>query len=115
MNNYATIRFFVDNLFSKTEIDSTLSDYRTSTQIDVSCYTKPEVDTTLSLYPPSAQILSNIYSKLCIDNTFISSTQAGALYYNRTENDNILLSYSTGSYVDYSFYTKARTDTLLAN
>ena len=41
--------------------------------------------------------------------------QTGALYYNKTETDNMLLSYSTGSYVDYRFYTKAETDTLSAD
>ena len=73
------------------------------------------IDTTLNLYSPSAQILSSCYRKLYIDNTFISSTQTGGLYYNRTETDNMLLSYSTGSYVGYTFYTKTETDTLLAD
>ena len=59
--------------------------------------------------------MSIFYSKLYIDNTFISSTETGALYYNKTETDNMLLSYSTGSYVDYTFYTKAETDTSLAD
>ena len=54
-------------------------------------------------------------SKLHIDNTFISSTQTGALFYNKTETGNMLLSFSTGSYVDYSFHTKTETDILLAD
>ena len=69
----------------------------------------------MKLYLPSAQILSSLYSKLYIDNTFISSTQTGALYYNKTETDNMLLSYSTGSYVDYNFYNKTDTGNLLAD
>ena len=68
MNNYARITFTIT--YSKTEIDSTLSDYITSTQIGASYYTKSEIDTTLNLYSPSAQILNNFYSKLYIDNTF---------------------------------------------
>ena len=48
MNNYASIAFTNTSRYSKTEIDSTLSD---------SYYTKSEIDTTLSLYPPTAQIL----------------------------------------------------------
>ena len=59
--------------------------------------------------------MCNFHSKLYIDSTFISSTQAGALYYNKAETDNMLLSYSTGSYVDYNFCTKTETDTLLAD
>ena len=90
----------------QTEIDSSLSD---------SYYTKTEIGATLNLYPPTAQILSNSYSKLYIDNTFLSSIQTGTLYYNKTETGNMLLSYSTGSYVGYAFYSKAETDTLLAD
>ena len=62
-------------------------------------------------------ICSNIkqfHSKLHIDNTFLPSTQTGALYYNKTETGNMLLSYSTGSHVDYNFHTKTESDTLLA-
>ena len=106
MNNYASITFTIDNFYSKTEIDSTLSD---------SHYTESGIGTTLSLYSPSAQILSNFYSKLYTENTFISPTETGTLYYNKTETGNMLLSYSTGSYVDYTFYTKTETDTLLAD
>ena len=58
MNNYASVTITIDNFYSKTKIDSTLSDYITSTQIGASYYTKSEIDTTLSLYSPSAQILS---------------------------------------------------------
>ena len=60
VNNYATITFIVDNFSSKTDIDSTLSGYITSTRIDASCYTESEIGTTLNLYSPSAQILSKI-------------------------------------------------------
>ena len=49
MNNYASITFINDSFYSKTEIDTTLSDY----------YTKSEIDTTFSLYSPTSQILSN--------------------------------------------------------
>ena len=46
---------------------------------------------------------------------FLPSTQTGTLYYNKTETGNMLLSQSTGSYVDYTFYTKTETDTLPAD
>ena len=114
MTNYASVTFIIDHFYSKTEIDSTLSDYITSTQIGASYYTKSEIDTTLSLYSPPAQILSNCYSKLYIDNTFMSPTETGTLYYNKTETANMLLTYSTASYVDYTFCTKAETDNILA-
>ena len=35
--------------------------------------------------------------------------------YNKTETENMSLSYSTGSFVGYNFYTKADTDNLLAD
>ena len=57
--SYPSLSFIVDNFYSETEIDSSLSDCITSTQIDDSYYTKSEIDTTLNLYSPSAQILSN--------------------------------------------------------
>ena len=80
MNNYASITFIIDNFYSKTEIDTTLSDY----------YTKSEIDTTSNLYSPTSQILNNSYSKLYIDNTFITSSQTGTLYYNKTETGALL-------------------------
>ena len=46
---------------------------------------------------------------------FSSPAQAGTLYYNKTETGNMLLSYSAGSYVEYTFYTKTDTGTLLAD
>ena len=56
-----------------------------------------------------------MYSELYIDNTFWTSAQTGALYYNKTDTGNILLSYCTGSYVGYNFYNKADTGNLLAD
>ena len=73
-----------------TSIDLTLQSYLASTQIDDSYYTKSEIDTTLNLYSPSAQILNNFYSKLYIDILFVTSAQTGALYYTKTDTDNLL-------------------------
>ena len=115
MNNYATITLLVGSFYSKAEIDSTLSDYITATQIYASHYTKSEIGTTLLLCSPPAQILNIFYSKLYIDSMFLSSAQAGTLYYNKAETGNMLISYSTGSYVDYTFYNKAETGNLLAD
>ena len=38
-----------------------------------------------------------------------------AIYYNNAETDNTLLSYRTGSYIDYNVYNRNETDNLLAN
>ena len=113
--NYPSLSFTEDNFYSKSEIDPTLSDYTTSTQTDDPYHNKTEIGTTLNLYSPSAQKLNNFYSKLYIDSTFLSPAQTGTLCYNKTETDNMLLSYSTGSYVDYNFNNKTDTDNLLAD
>ena len=52
--DYTSLTFFIDNFYSRTEIDSTLSDYITSTQIGASYYTKSGIGTTSGLYSPSA-------------------------------------------------------------
>ena len=39
--------------------------------------------------------------------------ELSGVYYSKAEIDNMLLSYSTDSYVDYTFYTKAETDNML--
>ena len=75
---------------SISSIDLTLQSYLTSTQIEDPYYSKSEIDTTLSLYSPSAQILNNLHSKLYIDNMFLTSAQIGALYYTKTDTDNLL-------------------------
>ena len=44
-----------------------------------------------------------------------NSVEISTEYYKKADIDNMVSSYSTGSYVDYNFYTKAETDTLLAD
>ena len=41
----------------------------------------------------------------------INSVEIPTYYYKKTDIFNMLLSYSTGSYVGYNFYTKTETDT----
>ena len=43
------------------------------------------------------------------------SVELSTDHYKKTDIDNMLLYYSTGSYVDYNFYTQTETDTLLAD
>ena len=62
--NYPSLTLITDNLYSKTEIDSTLSNYITPTQIDASYNTKFEIDTTFNLYSPPAQILNIFIANL---------------------------------------------------
>ena len=79
----------------------------------------------------------NSYGKACLDNQFslnagvsqltefvttdylnsnyINSVEISTDYYKKTDIDNMLLSCSTGSYVDYNFCTKTETGNLLAD
>ena len=91
MNNYAGITLFVDNLDDKTYLDNQFSSKADVSQL-------PEFVTTDYLNTKS-------------NNSVEISTE----YYKKADIDNMVSSYSTGSYVDYNFYTKAETDTLLAS
>ena len=44
-----------------------------------------------------------------------NSVELSTDYFKKTGIDNMLLSYSTGSYVDYNFYTRTETDTSLVD
>ena len=91
MNNYASITLLVDNSY-----DTTYLYTQVSLKADVSQLTEfVTTDYLITEYTNSVDLFSN--------------------YYNKTEIGNMLLSYSTGSYVDYNLYNKAETDTLLAD
>ena len=117
------------NTYTKTEVDTQLTDYMTL--IGKNFYDKTEVDTKLTDYMTTLSITEtlinslnnyatiaflgyNFYDKLYLDNQFSLKANASN-HYNKTETDNMLLSYSTGSYVDFNFYNKSDTDYLLAN
>ena len=91
-------------------------------------------ETLMNNYASLTLIGDNFYDELYLDNQFSLKADASntvttnylitnytntvdltSVYYNKTETDNMLLSYSTGSYVDYNVYTKTETDILLAN
>ena len=50
-----------------------------------------------------------------LNTNYNKSVEIPTDYCKKTGIDNMLLSYSTGSYVDYNFYTKTETDTVLAD
>ena len=113
------------NTYTKAEVDTQLTDYMTTLSITA---------TLMNNYASLTLIGNNFYGKLYLDNQFSLKADASntattnylttnytntvdltSVDYNKTETGNMLLSYSTGSYVDYNFYTKTETDTLLAD
>ena len=50
LRNYTSLLFTVDNFYSKTEIDSTLSDYTTSAQLHTDFYSKVKTNLIFDTY-----------------------------------------------------------------
>uniref|UniRef100_UPI004049C80D tail fiber domain-containing protein n=1 Tax=Flavobacterium sp. TaxID=239 RepID=UPI004049C80D len=90
------------NYYTKTEIDTQLTDYATMTLIDV-FYDKPYLDNQFSLKADVSTTITTDY--LTTNYTDTVALTSGC--YNKTETDTILLSYSTGSYVDTNLSLKA--------
>ena len=128
ITNINLVNYYIKNL-----ADSLIS-YVNS----VDYYIKKQTDTLLyTNFPSLSFIADNVYDKAYLDNQFSLNADVSQLpefvttdylntnytnsvetptdYYKKTDIDDMLLSYSTGSYVDYNFYTKAETDTLLAD
>ena len=83
------------NTFTKTEVDTKLADYMTTLSITET------IINSLSNYATITFLGDNFYDKLYLDNQFSLKADASNRY-NKTETGNRLLSYSTGSYVDYT-------------
>ena len=91
MNNYAGITLLVDSFYDKTYLDNQFS-----LKADVSQLT---------------ELVTTDY----LTAKYINSVDLSTDCYKKAETDNMLLYYSTGSYVDYNLYTKTDTDNLLAD
>ena len=77
-NNYQTNTMLSSNFYNKTEIDTTFTNYYTSTQIDTNLSTN---------YQTNAQLSVNYYNKSEVDTTFSTCytiTQTQANYYDKT-------------------------------
>ena len=91
MNNYASIKLLVDKFYDKAYLDNQFS-----SKADVSQLT---------------EFVTTGY----LTTKHTNSVELPTYYYKKTDIDNMLLSYSTGSYVGCNFYTKTETDTLSAD
>ena len=123
------------NTYTETKNDTQLAGYTSITYLQGNYTTTLSIPGTLMNNYASLTLICDIfYDKLYVDNQFSLKADASnsvttnylttnytntvdlpSVYYNKTETGNMLLSYSTGSYVGYNLYTKTDTDNLLAN
>ena len=57
--NYSSLSFIVDNCYSQTEIDSTLSDYTTPAQLHTDCYSKVKANLIFDTYTTTTQLCND--------------------------------------------------------
>ena len=121
------------NYYTKNQVDSLIHNINL-----VDYYTKTEIDTLVDTnYTRLSFIAGTFYDKPCVYNKFslkadvsqstefvttdylntnyTNSVEISTYYYKNTDIDNMVLSYSTGSCVDYNFYNKTGTCNLLAD
>ena len=108
------------NIYTKTEIDTQLTDYATISYLQGNYMTTLSItETLMNNYASIALLADNFYDKTYLDNQFslkadvsqlaglvstdylttkyTNSEDLSTYYYNKTETDNMLLYYSTGS------------------
>ena len=90
MNNFASMTLLADNPYDKAYLDNHFS-----VKSDVSQLT---------------ELVTNKY----LITKYTNSVDLPTDYYKKAETENMLSSYSTGSFVDYSFYINADTGNLSA-
>ena len=75
-------------------------------------YCKTYLDNEFSLKADLSQLPEFVTTDY-LTTKYINSVEISTDYYKKTDNDIMSSSYSTGSYVDYNFYTKTEIDTCL--
>ena len=73
-------------------------------------YDKPYLDNQFSLKADASTTVTNDY----LTTNYTNTVDLTSVYYKKTGIDTMLLSYSTGSFVDANLYNKTDTDNLLA-
>ena len=91
--------------------ETLINNYASLTLLGDNFYDDVYLDNQFSLKADAPNTVTTNYLTINYTNT-VGLT---SVYYNKAETGNMLLSYSTGSYVDYNFYTKTDTDNSLAN
>ena len=80
----------MDNFSSKTEIDSTLSDYTTSVQLHTDLYSKVKTHLIFDTYTTTTQLYDGFYSKGYVNQMLVQSTTLFELYYTKGDIDTLL-------------------------
>ena len=76
-------------------------------------YDKTYLDNQFSLKADVSQLTESVTTDY-LTTKYTNSVETST-YYKKADTDNMLLSYSAGSYVDSNFYNKTETDILLAD
>ena len=79
----------MDNLYSKTEIDSTLSDYTTSVQLHTDFYSKVKTNLIFDTYTTTTQLYDEFDSKGRV-NQMLVPTALFEFYYTKGDIDTLL-------------------------
>ena len=80
----------MDKLYSKTEIDSTLSDYTTSAQLHTDCYSKVKPNIMFDTYTTTTQLYDDFfYSKGYVNQMLVQSTTLFDFYYTKGDIDTL--------------------------
>ena len=101
--------------YTKTKIDTLLyTNYSSLSFIADNFYDKSYLDNQCSLKADVSQLIEFVTTDN-LNTNYNNSVEISINYDKKTDIDNFILSYRTGSYVDYNFYTKTETDISLAN
>ena len=115
LTDYTTITYLQDNYIITLAITETLmNNYASIPLLYGTFYDKAYLDSQSSLKADVSELTSLVTTEYLIT-TYTNSVDLSTHYYNKTETDNMLLPYCTGSYVDDNFYTKTETDTSLTD
>ena len=88
--NYPNLSFTVDNFYSTTEIDSTLSGYTTSAQLQTDFYSKVKTNLIFDTYTTTTQLYDAFYSKGYVNQRLVQSTTLFESYYTKGDIDTLL-------------------------
>ena len=100
LTDYTTVAHLQGNYMTTISITETLmNNYASLTLIGDVFYDKPYLDNEFSLKADASTTVTTDYLHLKCTNT----VDLTSVYYNKTETGTMLLSYSTGSYVDANF------------
>ena len=88
--NFTSLPSIVDNFDSKTEIDSTLSDYTTSAQLHTDFYSKVKTNLMFDTYTTATQLYDGFTSKGYVNQMLVQSTTLFEFFCTKGDIDTLL-------------------------